>query len=137
MEKSYYEKLKEFLGDEVHKSIINILSPTYALYNNMRIKGNRIKGNKTKEDIVEENKKFNKYLANNTKLFFLSLSLFIVAMISVYDLINMNDESNTYKIIYILLCILPLYISFNYFLNSFDKINLDYQMNSKNTAYFI
>lgn len=108
MKRSYYDRLKKFIEDEKIQSIIYKLSPTYKLYNNMKIKGNR---------------NFNEHLANNTKLFFLSLSLFIVSMISIYDASNMKNK--VYIGLYIVLCILPLFVSYNYFLASFEKIELN------------
>lgn len=127
MELNYYEKLKTFLGDEVNKSIINILSPTYALYNNMKIKGARIGVDKTIDVVKIENSKFNQNLANNTKLFFLSLSLFIVSMISIYDIKNMDDKDYVYKILYALLFTIPMYMLFNFLLSKFNKIDLKYK----------
>ncbi|CEO08405.1 hypothetical protein [Paraclostridium sordellii] len=112
MKESYYNRLKRFLSKKINKIFINILSPTYLLYNSMKIKGNN---------------EYNKELANNTKLFFLSMSLFTISMISIYDISNLNGESGIFKLSYIILCTLPTYIAFNYFLTSFKKIDLNYE----------
>lgn len=131
MEMSYYEKLDEFLNKKTNKYIIYVLSPTYALYNVMRIKERSKK---------QEHKNFNLYLSNNTKFFFLALSLFIISMISVYDIGNMKNMkhiNNTYKVTYILLCTLPLYLSFNYFLSLLKKVsfNSDNEESKYNKKY--
>ena len=112
MKESYYNRVKGFLNKKINKFFISILSPTYFLYDSMKIKGD---------------KEYNKELANNIKLFFLSLSLFIISMISLYDISNMDDKSVIFKLSYILLCTLPTYIAFNYLLTSFKKIDLNYE----------
>ena len=112
MKESYYIRIKNFMNKKRTKNIIYVLSPTYFLYDSIRI---------------ESNKDYKIELANNIKLFFLSLSLFIISMISIYNISHMDGKSNIIKISYILLCIIPIYLLFNYFLNSFKQIDLNYE----------
>uniref|UniRef100_UPI00374FDA39 hypothetical protein n=1 Tax=Paraclostridium bifermentans TaxID=1490 RepID=UPI00374FDA39 len=93
MKESYYIRIKNFINKKRTKNIIYVLSPTYFLYDSMRI---------------ESNKDYKIELANNIKLFFLSLSLFIISMISIYDISHMDGKSNIIKISYILLCTIPM-----------------------------
>ena len=92
----YYDKLEEFI--KKYKNIISILSPTFAIYNYSKKQNNKV---------------YNIRLANNTKKFFMAMSLFIIILISEYNLKNLfiNNNPNVLKYTYIIIgFILPCFI---------------------------
>ena len=96
MEEKYYDKIKNFIYEK--KKIISILSPTFSIYFYSK---------------KRDSKEYNHELADNTKKFFASLSIFIILLISIFNfkqlyIINENDFMS--KVLYMVLCIIAPYI---------------------------
>ena len=92
----YYVKLEGFI--KKYKNIISILSPTFAIYNYSK---------------KNDDKLYNIKLANNTKKFFMAMSLFIIILISEYNLKSLFINNNPYvlKYTYIIMgFVLPYFI---------------------------
>ncbi|RDY25830.1 hypothetical protein CHL78_016165 [Romboutsia weinsteinii] len=96
MEEKYYDKIKNFIYG--NKKIISILSPTFSIYFYSK---------------KRDDKEYNHELADNTKRFFASLSIFIILLISIFNfkqLYIVNENNSMSKILYIGLCIIGPYI---------------------------
>lgn len=99
MEEKYINNIEDFIDEK--KNLLKCISTTFYIYNYSKIKGN---------------KEYNAKLANNIKKFFLSISLYIATLISIFNLDSQNsmkENSNLLDFIYIIIGIIFLIIIYN------------------------
>lgn len=117
MEEKYYDSINSFI--DKNKRIISILSPTFSIYNY----------SKKKED-----REYNQILAENTKKFFISISIFIILLISIFNFKQfdiVNKGNLIFKILYVGVCIVTPYIILHNIILKEYGITIDCNSNSK------
>ena len=117
MKEIYLNKINDFI--EKNKKVISGLSLTFSIYNYSR---------------KNEDKDYNKALANNTKKLFLSISLYIIMLISIFNFTKMifyKEKNLVLTIIYMIICIIGPLFAYNKIILKNYGINIECNGESK------